>query len=238
MPTPRKVIITSRSLERANKAISSLKGEEGYNPVCSFSAFELDVSSPSSTIAFAERVSKENDYLDVLVNNAGLALDRYLPELEDVSLGALQKRTELFQETLCTNVIGPDILTAALLPLLSKSAKPRLIFISSGLGSMGMNADPSSSFAVVKDYMYRASKAALNMLMQNWHRELRDKGFKVYGICPGFNATLLGGDAEAAAKLGATDPSVGGSIIADVILDKRAGEEGLVVGGGGKVRPW
>jgi len=236
--TPRKIVITSRSIERGNEAIRSLKALKEYNSGSHISAFELDVSNPTSVIEFVEKFTKEFGRLDALVNNAAITLDRNYPSFDDTSSNALQKRAELFQQTLQTNVIGPEILTCAFLPLLLKSANPRLIFVSSELGSLAMRA--ADVYPKVDNHLYRSSKSALNMLMLNWHKRLGDKGVKVYGVCPGFNATNLGGPgtAEAAARRGATDPAVGGGVIADVVLGKRAGEEGFVVTGEGKVRPW
>jgi len=238
--TPRNIVITSRSIERGNEAIQSLKALGEYNSGTHISAFELDVSNPTSVSEFVQKFTKEFGRLDALVNNAAITLDRNYPSFDDTSSNALQKRAELFQQTLQTNVIGPEVLTCALLPFLLKSANPRLIFVSSELGSLAMHADPADVYAKVDAHTYRSSKSALNMLMINWHKRLKDKGVKVYGVCPGFNATNLGGpgSAEAAAKRGAKDPAIGGGVIADIVLGKRAGEEGFVVAGEGKVHPW
>jgi len=229
-----KIIITSRSLSKSQAAVEELKKESKS----AFFAYELDVASPSSIFSFAEKFKAEFDRLDVLVNNAGISLDRFVPPLEDTTADALQNRADLYQQTLQTNVIGPEVLTTALLPLLLKSSDPKLIFVSSGLGSLTMNADPDDMFYNVAAFFYRTSKSALNMEMLNWSKRLKDRNVKVYGVCPGYNATGLGGDAEQAAKFGAVPPSVGGLVIAEVVEGKRAGEENLVVGGEGKIRPW
>ena len=63
--------------------------------------------------------------------------------------------------------------------------------VSSGLGSLGINSDPSSPYYPVKALGYNASKAALNMFTVNLAWELRDTGIKVNSICPGYTATDL-----------------------------------------------
>jgi len=228
------IVITSRTLSKSQEAVAELKKTASVQAV--FSAYELDVASPASVSSFAEGLQKEFSHIDCLINNAGVALDRLVPQ--ETTPAALAKRAEVYSQILNTNVVGPNILTTVLLPLLLKSPSPRLLFVSSGLGSLEWCADPSSPFYQVPAAMYRSSKSALNMQMLMWHKELKDKNVAVYSICPGFNATGLGGDAEAAAKQGATSPDVGGQVIADVAEGKRKGDEGRVVAGKGVVQPW
>jgi NAD(P)-dependent dehydrogenase (short-subunit alcohol dehydrogenase family) len=231
---PYHIVITSRTLSKSQDAVAELKKTAS---TATFSAYELDVGSPASVSTFAESLQKEFSHIDVLINNAGVALDRLVPQ-DDTSPAALAKMAEVYSQILNTNVVGPNILTSVLLPLLLKSSSPRLLFVSSGLGSLEYCADPTNGFYQVPVPMYRSSKSALNMQMLMWHKNLKDKNVDVYSICPGFNATGLGGDAEEAAKRGATSPDVGGKVIADVAEGKRKGEEGRVVAGEGVVQPW
>jgi len=197
------------------------------------------VSSPESITTFVEQLKEEHSQIDVLVHNAGLANDGSFPAPEDTSLAATQKRFELSSQVLTANVIGVDVLTQVLLPLLLKSKAPRLISITSGLGSIAMNLDPKSPFYQVPAYMYRTSKAAVNMIMTGWYKKLSGQGVKVLAVCPGFNITDLGGgSAEEKVKNGATLPEVGAGVIVDVILGKSDNEVGKVGGGDGKIRPW
>jgi len=228
------IVITSRTLSKSQEAVTELK--KTASPKAVLSAYELDVSSPASVSSFAGNLQKEFSHIDVLINNAGVALDRLVPQ--ETNPAALAKRAEVYSTILNTNVVGPNILTTILLPLLLKSSSPRLLFVSSGLGSLEWCSDPSSHYYQVPAAMYRSSKSALNMQMVMWHKELKEKNVAVYSICPGFNATGLGGDPEAAAKQGATSPDVGGQVIADVAEGKRQGDEGKVVAGNGVVQPW
>ncbi|HEV2040761.1 MAG TPA: SDR family NAD(P)-dependent oxidoreductase, partial [Casimicrobiaceae bacterium] len=62
------------------------------------------------------------------------------------------------------NLFGAIGVTQAMLPLLRRSAAGRIINMSSGLGSLTLNGDPSNPFYEVRLIGYNASKAALNML--------------------------------------------------------------------------
>jgi NAD(P)-dependent dehydrogenase (short-subunit alcohol dehydrogenase family) len=232
---PYHLVITSRTLSKSQDAITALKNTATR---ATFSAYELDVGSPTSISSFAENLQKEFSHIDVLINNAGVALEYQLANPNDTSPAALAQKAEIYSQILNTNVVGPNILTTALLPLLLKSTSPRLLFISSALGSLSQCADPANPWYKVAVPMYRSSKSALNMQMLMWHKDLKDQNVDVYAVCPGHNATGLGGDAEEAKKFGATSPDVGGRVIADVVEGKRKGEEGRVVAGDGVVHPW
>jgi NAD(P)-dependent dehydrogenase (short-subunit alcohol dehydrogenase family) len=148
--------------------------------------------------------------------------------------------------------------TEAFLPLLLLSrppAGPRLVFVSSSIGSLIGAADPESryyrSVLGTSPLEYRVSKAALNMLMlEYWKRygaESRvDVGgvgvgtkVRVWSADPGANATdFMGeGKAELARARGIQGPEEGAKVIVGCVVGQRDGEEGRVVGAYG-VGPW
>jgi NAD(P)-dependent dehydrogenase (short-subunit alcohol dehydrogenase family) len=75
--------------------------------------------------------------------------------------------------------------------LLRKSSSGRIVNVSTGLGSLTHNGDPSWEFAQAKFLGYNSSKAALNMLTVQLAAELREAGIKVNSADPGFTATDL-----------------------------------------------
>ncbi|TVY16696.1 Carbonyl reductase [NADPH] 1 [Lachnellula arida] len=172
------VIIGSRNLANGQKLATQLKFE-GF----SADSIQLDLQSDDSIAAAAAYLTHTYGHLDVLVNNAGILIDG-----KDKDLPV---RT-LFDLTLSTNVTGTAYLTEALLPLLRKSAqRPRLIFVSSAMGSLAHSLDPSVSWYEGEYKAYNASKAGVNILTANYARILADKEARVNSACPGLVATNL-----------------------------------------------
>ena len=91
-------------------------------------------------------------------------------------------------DTIC---FGALRVAKAMLPLLLKSAAGRIVNLSSGLGSLALNSDPSLPSYNLKFIGYNASKAALNMLTIQLAYELRDTKIKVNSANPGFTMTDL-----------------------------------------------
>ncbi|RVX70530.1 hypothetical protein B0A52_05181 [Exophiala mesophila] len=177
------VIIGSRNETAGQKAADALVAL-GY----SASSVQLDLASDDSIAAAASYVESRHGVLDVLINNAGILID-YVP-------GILEKykelsTRELFTQTLSTNVVGAACLTEALLPLLLKSTLPRIVFVSSRMGSLAEATNKSTAFYAIDYKAYDCSKAALNMLTLNYARILEDKGGMVNAACPGLVKTNL-----------------------------------------------
>ena len=145
---------------------------------------DLDRASETGT-ALAGQIQKEFGHLDVLINNAG-AFDLTGGDgpASTVSIDAMKR-------TFATNFFGTVEFTQSFLPLLRAAESARILNVSSGLGSIGLNNDPASPFYAAKPLGYNASKAALNMFTVNLAWELRDTKIRVNSICPGFTATDL-----------------------------------------------
>jgi len=146
---------------------------------------ELDLTSPESITKAVEHIEKNYCYLDVLINNAAVLLDFQ----KDLSTW------ELYQKTFTTNVIGTGTLTQSLVPLLrlAKAGPPRIVFLTSEMGSLTKATDKTTIYYNIDYRVYDASKAAVNMLMLNFARELDDVGGKVNSVCPGLVKTGLSG---------------------------------------------
>ena len=170
------VLIGARDMGRGEEAAAELKanGADAH-------AVRLDVTDAASIEAAASQIESEYGRLDVLVNNAGIALDG-APGGVDV---------DMLRRTYETNVFGVFAVTKAMTPLLKKSGAGRIVNMSSGLGSLTQNSDPTWQFASVKAAAYNSSKAALNMLTIVFAAELKDTGIKVNAADPGYTATDL-----------------------------------------------
>lgn len=170
------VLMGSRSLSKAQTAISSLP------PGLSVEPLELDVTSDASIQAAYDTVASEHGRLDVLINNAGIA-SRAVPP--DATF-----RQELTQ-IIDTNAISAACLTETFIPLLRKSSNPRIIFITSRLGSITRTFDVNHGNYGLDLPAYKTSKAAMNMIMAHYAVKFKGEGFKVNACCPGHCATNL-----------------------------------------------
>ena len=141
----------------------------------SASAYALDVTSEARAARLHHDLEKAHGRLDVLVNNAGI--------LPDGSQNLASLPLDLLQKTLDTNLFGVLRVTQALLPLLKKSSRPRIVNMSSGLGQL---ADMGSGTPA-----YRISKTALNAVTRILAAEL--PAAKVNSACPGWCRTDMGG---------------------------------------------
>ncbi len=131
----------------------------------------IDVGSDDVGAALLEALG-DGQPVDVVVNNAGLA--RW-DTLETIDVDAARQELEV-------NALGPLRVTLALLPRLGPGAK--IALISSKAGSIGDG--PSG-----RNYGYRMSKAALNMLGANLAADLAPRGIHVGVFHPGFVRTEM-----------------------------------------------
>lgn len=172
------VLLGSRDKERGRKAESVLKNE-GINTRMVL----LDVTNQNTINTAVEFIEKEYGSLDVLINNAGISLEKgAAPSLIDLSL---------LKDTFETNFFGVFSLTKAMLPALKKSPAGRIVNISSGLGSLTLNSNPESKSLLA--LAYNSSKSAVNMLTVQFAKELKNTPIKINAACPGYTATDLNG---------------------------------------------
>ena len=142
----------------------------------------IDVTDDDSVAAAVEQVASWTDHLDVLVNNAGI-IGSTTPPLETGPEG--------FLACFGVNLLGPVRVTRAFLPLLSKAELPRVVMVSSGMGSFGITTDPDRLESGFVSLVYPSSKAALNMVTTMYAKAL--PGWKVNAVDPGYTATDLNG---------------------------------------------
>jgi NAD(P)-dependent dehydrogenase (short-subunit alcohol dehydrogenase family) len=167
-----------RNLEKGEEARARVGEASGVDPD-SLALHRCDLSNLGSVRSFATAFMRSNPKLDVLVNNAGV-----LPP----------KRThtdEGFELTFATNVLGPFLLTAKLVPALGKAAPSRVINVSSG----GMYTtkldvdDPQLEKQVFSgNRFYAHTKRAEVVLGDEWARRLAPD-VSVFSMHPGWVGT-------------------------------------------------
>jgi NAD(P)-dependent dehydrogenase (short-subunit alcohol dehydrogenase family) len=134
----------------------------------------FDTRNDAQIRAAAAQVSEP---IDVLIANAGA----YGPQRQST----LEMDFDGVLDLLNTNTLGPLRVVQAFLPLLRRSASPRIVMMSSVLGSMALEG----TFNVG----YRASKAGLNKIAQCLADDLGPAGVAVISLHPGWVRTDMGG---------------------------------------------
>jgi NAD(P)-dependent dehydrogenase (short-subunit alcohol dehydrogenase family) len=159
-------------------------------------ALQLDVTDRVSIATAAERIRKEFSRLDLLVNNAAISNTRKgslsLQEYGKITRPSIASLDEI-RAVWETNVFGALAVYQAMLPLLRESFEARIVNVSSGVGSLTSNADPSHPFHASYGPVYPASKTALNAMTLAMMIELESTGIKVNLVSPGFTKTNLNG---------------------------------------------
>lgn len=174
------VIIGARDLSRAKAAVDDLASQSlKAEPIL------IDLNDPESIDAAAETIRAKHSKLDILINNAGI--------VDSADGPPTLSSPEAARRIMDTNFIGTLAVTQAMLPLLRKSAAARIVNLSSSLGSLTLNGDPTSPYYAARLIGYNASKAAVNMLTVQLAEELRGTSIVVNSVSPGFVKTDLTG---------------------------------------------
>lgn len=161
-----KVLGSARTADQANDSAAKLG--DGFIPIT------FDVTDHQTVRNVAAQV---NDAIDILINNAGvIGPDRQ---------STLDMDFEGFAQTLAINTLAPLAVSQAFLPHLRKAGLGRILTVSSQMSWMGYQ--DSDRIA------YRASKAAVNKVMQGLATDLTPDGIPVALIDPGWVRTDMGG---------------------------------------------
>jgi NAD(P)-dependent dehydrogenase (short-subunit alcohol dehydrogenase family) len=162
------VLVGARDPRRGTQAAHELGGVY----------IEIDPTDDGSVYAAAARVRDDYGHLDVLINNAGTAAPRL--SAEDLTADAAM-------EGFAINVFGPIRVTHAFLPLLRAAEHPRIVNVSSGVGSFHRLLQSGTVENAVTLPVYPATKAALTMLTVQYARSL--DGILVNAADPGYTGT-------------------------------------------------
>lgn len=178
---------------------------------------QLDVRERASIDAVLEQVRADDPgHLDLLINNAGVS--RRGEEFDNI-------RAEDMLEVLRTNTVAPLIVAQRCRPALVRSAHPRIVNVSSSMGSL-----EKKDYG--RHYSYAASKAALNMVTRAAACDLADDGIIVVSLHPGWVQTDLGGPEATLSPRESIEGMIG------VIDDLGAEDSGRFLTWSGEEHPW
>lgn len=168
------VVMTARSQELGDAAVASVRAAGG-----DASPFVMDVCDEAAGVRLVDHLRARFDRVDVLVNNAGVSLDR--------DVAALDVAIDVVRESMEVNVYGPLRLCQSIIPWMRERNFGRVVNLSSELGSLSqMDAQRLA---------YRMSKVALNAMTRVLSAELIGTDVLVNAMCPGWVRTEMGGGA-------------------------------------------
>lgn len=179
------VYLGSRNKIRGLDAVNKLK-DDGISNV---KLIEIDVTKINSIKKARQELENKMEALDVLINNAGISAG----QPQNISTGDMENLRNVFE----INFFGAVQTTRQFISLLKKSKAPRIVNVSSGLGSLTLHNSVSNPNFGIYD-AYSCSKTALNAFTVMLANELRDAnlpngqaGFKINSVTPGYTATDL-----------------------------------------------
>jgi len=173
-----KVLVGARTEENGKEAEAKLK-DEGFDAEFVL----LDVDDKQTHESAEKYIEGKYGKLDILINNAGIFIDG--TEENGTPIGASKTSDEIFRKTFDTNFFNTIALTQKFVPLIKKSDAGRIVFLSSGLGSLNLHSDPKSPIYNWKVPAYDISKTALNGYAVHLAYELKDTPIKVNAAHPG-----------------------------------------------------
>ncbi|MFE7980536.1 SDR family NAD(P)-dependent oxidoreductase [Streptomyces shenzhenensis] len=171
--------VGARNEERRTDAVAKLRavGVDAFG-------VPLEVTDNVSVTAAAQLIEERAGRLDVLVNNAGVA-GGWPEEPTTLDLETVRRLVE-------TNVIGVIRVTNAMLPLLRRSAHPRIVNQSSHVGSLALQTTPDADLGGISGG-YAPTKTYLNAVTIQYAKELSGTNILINNACPGYVATDLNG---------------------------------------------
>ncbi|GLV72308.1 dehydrogenase [Streptomyces hygroscopicus subsp. hygroscopicus] len=209
--------VGARDEQRRTDAVAKLRaaGADAFG-------VPLDVTDDESVTAAARLIDERAGRLDVLVNNAGVA-GGWPEQPSTIDLETVRRLVE-------TNVIGVIRVTNAMLPLLRRSAHPRIVNQSSHVGSLSLQTTPGADLGGISG-AYAPTKTFLNAVTIQYAKELSGTNILINNACPGYVATDLNGFS------GTQTPEQGAAIAVRLAALPDNGPTGQMFDDGGVV-PW
>jgi len=179
-----RVVIASRDEARGRRAITELHAEYGVDA----ELIQLDLASFDSIHRGAERFLARHAQLDVLINNAGLALS------------GRRETEDGFEYVLGVNHLGHFLLTNLLLERLKQSAPSRIVNLSSAAhvgARKGIDWEDLQRQKKYDGQSYCQAKLGTIYYSRILARRLEDSNVSVFAVNPGFVTTRFGKDGDA-----------------------------------------
>jgi NAD(P)-dependent dehydrogenase (short-subunit alcohol dehydrogenase family) len=146
---------------------------------------QLDITDSQSVQNSVRSIEGVTDHLDLLINNAGVALD--------FNIQPSEVKVEMLRDIFDVNFFGTFQMMQVYLPLLKKAKGSKLVNVTTDMASQTMFAN--GDVHPLNVLGYNSSKTAVNSLTLSFSKELEGEGPEVMGFTPGFTSTDLNGNA-------------------------------------------
>jgi 2-hydroxycyclohexanecarboxyl-CoA dehydrogenase len=160
------VVILDLNGEGAARAAQEIEDEGGRAR-----SFALDITDAAAVDEAIRLIEAETGEIDGLVNNAGW----------DVARPFLETDLELWRKVIEINLIGPLIVTKAVLSRMSERGRGRVVSIASDAGRVGSSGES----------VYAACKGGIISFSKSVARELAKTGVTLNVVSPGPTDTPL-----------------------------------------------
>ena len=181
-------------------------------------SYQSEVSDPAAIASHYQRVTHDFPDLNVLINNAGVYTDSHAGTFDNIEY-------EAWVRAFLVNTMAPLKMAQAFASNIARGSQKTIVTISSKMGSITDNTGGGS-------YMYRSSKAAVNMVVKTLAIDLKRSGVIAVVFHPGWVKTDMGGPKA----LISVNQSVSG--MRQVISRLMMADSGKFFAYDGKLVPW
>lgn len=171
------LVLVMRNPQRAEEVVAELQAESGNQAI---RAELADLSLMREVDALADRLLREGQPVDVLINNAGALFNDW------------SETGEGLESSFALLLLSPWRLTRALRPLLAAAGRARVVNVVSG-GMYSQKLEVDRLQASPDDYAgataYARCKRALTVVTEEWARDWAADGIVVNAMHPGWADT-------------------------------------------------
>ena len=166
------IITACRDIEKSSAIAREIKDD---NPEAVIHTYKLDLSSFGSIISFAKKMYSDFDYIDILLNNAGLFLSKN------------GKTEQGFEMTVGVNYVGTYYLTYLLEDIIARGHSPKIINICSRIALYGhLTYKPQRFYSQPRGLRAYASSKYMQLLwIKHEAHNFLDRGIMMYAVHPG-----------------------------------------------------